>query len=70
MLDKYEGKNGGIPGQIIEAGNKKNFFLSDFAHFWCTGSPWGDINSCQFFLLSDPYFGFYRGSKFWRFAGT
>ena len=35
--------------------------------------PLGDIQLRQIFLLSDPYFGFYRGSKFvfWGgFGGT
>ena len=42
----------------------------DFVHFWCGGTSRDEIYSHQFFLLSDPYFGFYSGSKFWHLGGT
>ena len=45
----------------------KNF---DFVHFWCGGTSRDEIYSHQFFLLSDPYFGFYSRSKFRHFWGT
>ena len=36
----------------------------DFAHFWCTDSPSGDMQKSRIFLLYDAYFGFYGGLKF------
>ena len=39
--------------------------VTDFDHFWCQATPWGDILKYKTFLLYGQYFGFYRGLKFW-----
>ena len=63
-----------IPGQTVQKWHHQKFeeknFFSNFVHFWCGGTSWDEIHSYQFFLFSDPYFGFYSGSKFCDFCDT
>ena len=51
-----------VSWQISQTENPQKI---EFALFWCKGSPWGVIQESRRFLLSDPYFGFYGGLKFW-----
>ena len=41
--------------------------VTDFEHFWCQPTPWGDIQETQILL---QYFGFYGSLKFWDFGAT
>ena len=50
-----------ISAQITQTIKPKKI---DFAHFWCTDSPSGDMQKSRIFLLYDAYFGFYGGLKF------
>ena len=50
-----------ISAQITQTIKPKKI---DFAHFWCTDSPSGDMQKSRIFLIYDAYFGFYGGLKF------
>ena len=51
-----------VSSQISKTENPQKI---EFALFWCKGTPWGVIQESRRFWLSDPYFGFYGGFKFW-----
>ena len=69
--EKWQGEgNGTIPVKSHQDCIIKKSKKFDFVHFWCGGTSRDEIYSHQFFLLSDPYFGFYSGSKFWHLGGT
>ena len=54
-------QKGVISAQISQTIKPKKI---DFAHFWCTDSPSGDMQKSRIFLLYAAYFGFYGGLKF------